>query len=488
MPFRFYLFILTIALLCQSYTATALQAVVNKSFFYQQAANGSGLTPYLDLYWQIDPHSLLFYKEDSVFKCRIETLIEISDRNGIAATDHYVLETKPTASAAAALNQTIIELKRIPLIAGDYKITLTLHDLANPTADVFKDSIIIESPFNTPTLSGVQLIDTAVAASNIAPNPFLRNGQLQFPMCAAFMDENRKKIQYYAEAYTDAAFAGMIISKVFISRKAMETPINKLEHTDTLAESTIHPIAGSLSLRSLSSGNYYLNILLQDSMGKHLSQRSIFFQMINTHPEAIKITDADTGLGLPKFVDLSKIFVSKYTKPQVRAILKMLLPIASPQEKRNINEFIAKPDDMYSRYFIYNFWLQRNRLNPEEDWKKYTDRVKQANKLFGSSLLPGYETDRGIIYLKYGEPTDRIIVTNESGALPYEVWQYNVMEHQTNGIFLFASTGVIMNDYKLLHTTVNGELHNRRWRTTLYANGTGDALTNSRAEQLIGNR
>jgi len=223
-------------------------------------------------------------------------------------------------------------------------------------------------------------------------------------------------------------------------------------------------------------------------MNKHLSQRAVFFQMINAHPDVVKANEADTGFALPKFVDLSKIFVSKYTKPQIRAILKMLLPIANPQEKRNINEFIGKPDDMYSRYFIYNFWLQRNKLNPEEDWKKYAERVKQANKLFGSSLLPGYETDRGIIYLKYGEPTDRIIVTSESGALPYEVWQYNVMEHQTNGIFLFANTGVVMNDFKLLHTTVNGELRNRSWRNILYNNGTGNILTNSRAEQIIGNR
>lgn len=488
MPFRFCFFIFTISILCQSLTAKALQAVVNKTFFYSRAANGTGITPYLDLYWQIDPRSLLFYKEDSLFKSRIETLIEISDHNGIAATDHYVLETKPAASVAEALNQKIIELKRIPLIAGDYKISLTLHDLAGATADVFKDSITIEFPAAMPILSGLQLIDTMITVSSATQNIFMRNNRLQFPLCAAFLDENRKEIKYYAEAYTDKSFSGTLISKVFISKKQMEPAMYKLMDTDTLTDGTTRPISGSLSLRNLSSGNYNLNIVLEDEKGKRFSQRSVFFQMINPHPEIVKTTVADTGNNLPKFVDLSKIFISKYTKPQVRAILKMLLPIAAPQEKRTINEFIARPDDMYSRYFIYNFWLQRNKLNPEEEWKKYAERVKQTNKLFGSSLLPGYETDRGIIYLKYGEPTDRIIVENEAGALPYEVWQYNVMEHQTNGIFLFVRNGVIMNDYRILHTTVNGEIRNLRWRSTLYTNGTGDPLTNSRAEQLIGNR
>lgn len=46
----------------------------------------------------------------------------------------------------------------------------------------------------------------------------------------------------------------------------------------------------------------------------------------------------------------------------------------------------------------------------------------------------------------------------------------------------------MINDYRLLHSNVAGELQNNQWRTLLYVNnGTGD-YSNSRAEQYINNR
>jgi hypothetical protein len=132
--------------------------------------------------------------------------------------------------------------------------------------------------------------------------------------------------------------------------------------------------------------------------------------------------------------------------------------------------------------------VTRNKLKPEEAWSEYAEKVKQANKLFGSSMLNGYENDRGMIYLKYGEPTERIRVENESGALPYEVWQYNSLDNATNAVFLFYRPGFVANDYRLLHSTVTGETKNMRWRETLYQGGVSGDANNSKAEQFLGNR
>jgi GWxTD domain-containing protein len=145
---------------------------------------------------------------------------------------------------------------------------------------------------------------------------------------------------------------------------------------------------------------------------------------------------------------------------------------------------------MYSRYFIYNFWLSRDKENPEKRWKEYAEQVKQANKLFGSSMLPAYETERGRIFLKYGRPSDRIVVENEQGALPYEIWQYNTLSTTGDAMFLFYRPGLIANDYKLLHSTLSTEVVNRAWRSYLYTGGSqaSDGSRNSRAEQYFQNR
>ena len=186
-------------------------------------------------------------------------------------------------------------------------------------------------------------------------------------------------------------------------------------------------------------------------------------------------------------IDLRRSFIGKYDAAQLRAILKMLSPIASPNERMTIEEFLRKPNESYQRYFIYNFWASRNQLNPGEAWEEYAEKVRFVNRNFGSSALPGYETDRGLVYLKYGPPTERIVVNNEEGARPYEIWQYNVLPQQGNGMFLFYRPGFITNDYKILHTNINGEIRNRAWRMSLYTNGVSLRPDNSRAEQYFGN-
>ena len=82
----------------------------------------------------------------------------------------------------------------------------------------------------------------------------------------------------------------------------------------------------------------------------------------------------------------------------------------------------------------------------------------------------------------------RVIMEAEEGALPYEVWQYFTVKTQgQDGVFLFYRPGNMVNDYKLLHTTVTTEVKNLNWRLTLYPNGkTG--MRESQAELYLRNR
>ncbi len=233
---------------------------------------------------------------------------------------------------------------------------------------------------------------------------------------------------------------------------------------------------------------------MTDGDDKVLASKNLFFQVVNEKPVAYKVekdTTKSTTTGdtksQPTYVNLNKTYLSKYTPEQIRAILKMLIPIANPTERNNINEFLKRPDDMYSRYFIYNFWLSRGNINAEDEWKTYAEQVKKVNKLFGTAMVRGYESDRGMMYLKYGEPTERVRVENEEGAHPYEVWQYNTLLGQANVLFLFFRPGFVGSDYRLLTSTATGEIVNKNWRRDLYTVGRSTS-NNSRAEQYFLNR
>src|SRR6185295_19538701 len=104
------------------------------------------------------------------------------------------------------------------------------------------------------------------------------------------------------------------------------------------------------------------------------------------------------------YLDLRATFVSRFEMPQLRAILKMLLPAAEPAEESAIKGFLDRPDELYMRYFIYNHFSNINKGDPAKAWKQFSDVVREVNRLYKSGSTMGYETDRGIIHLRYGAP------------------------------------------------------------------------------------
>lgn len=484
-------FLLLIGLM-SAQCAVALEAQVMRNIFYAPAASGT-LQPYLEAYWQINPQTILFDKQNDSWQAKIRTDIVVSNSSGVINEEHYILETKPVMEGSLTLTQTIIDLRRYTIKPGLVHLEVKFSDgIKKGNEFVYKDSFMVDEPGKKPMISGIQLVDTTFPSN--AENVFQRNNQIQIPLCTNFIDDSRKAIKYYFELYnTDIGTANQepITCKTYISRKQLDLPYYQLEKIDTVKRSLLQFIHASFSTTTLKSGNYYLNVVLENKTGERLATRSLPFQVMNTKPEMVTQAEPDTATTRDEsltYLDLNKTYIGKYTPSQVRAILKMLAPIADPNERISINGFLKKPDDTYSRYFIYNFWLKRNATNAEQAWKEYAEKVKKVNKLFGSSMLPGYENDRGIIYLKYGEPTQRLVVENENGAYPYEVWQYNSLPNATDALFLFYRTGLMNNDFRLLTSTVNGEVRNRSWRTNLYITGAAMDPTNSKAEQYLGNR
>ena len=477
----------------------AVQAVVSATVFCMPDAGGSGWTPYVEVCWEIDPMTLHYRKDSAgMLRAEVRTDVEIYDDKGIVAEDHYLLHTRPSLPEAAA-GQQILELKRLPVPGGKLRLVLRLMEQQFPeTAFTHEAQISVPLP-DSIRYSDIQLVDTLYPAPEGTLTEdvriFLRNGYIQLPFPGNFLDDHRKIIRFYAELYRADGlepFAYPLTQELNVSRREDGGTILHLQRTDTLQPAPVIPVNGQFDLSTLASGNYFLNVRLYDRDHRELTGQRFFFQLVNKNPvsrEQKKEETADTTEPGVTFLDMSTTFTAKYTLPQIKAILEMLLPIAEEWDRRAIENFLKKPDEMYMRYFIYNYFQKINGKEPEKAWKEYADKVREVNRMFGSGTTPGYKTDRGYIYLRYGKPDDRVIVRNEPGALPYEIWQYYSTRRQsTEGIFLFYQPGASVQDFRLLHSTVNGELRNSQWRRSLYIKGDDNANLNSRAEQYIRNR
>lgn len=93
----------------------------------------------------------------------------------------------------------------------------------------------------------------------------------------------------------------------------------------------------------------------------------------------------------------------------------------------------------------------------------YLKRIELANEKFGG-MRSGWKTDRGRVYLLYGEPDDieRMPSTNVTQA--YQIWHYEKIQGGVE--FIFADLRGF-NRYDLLHSTARGERRNNNWRNML---------------------
>ncbi|MCD6012558.1 MAG: hypothetical protein K0Q79_2420 [Flavipsychrobacter sp.] len=480
----------------------AIDAVVAHTLFYN--AKDGKLSPAFNIYWQINPNTL-HYSTNSEKKiaANIKTDITFSNEAGIIKHDQYILQTVPRASIDEIMQYSIIELRSYDLPAGAIKISMVLTDLADSiNRFTFRDSIKIAPPSGTVSYSGIEFLDTMYESG--IQNKFSRNGRQLIPFCANFFDDDIKRLRYYAELYGTDKVANTdypLVQTAAISRNEREGSYGDLLKVDTFRSPVTFSAAhGSFDLAPLPSGNYFLRIALQNNANEVIASSALFFQRLNKHPyipppdTTKKNIITDTGIQDVKVLNLNKTFVAKYDLAQVKAILKMLLPVSDKNAKQSINGFLKKPDEVYMRYFIYNYFAAINTKDPGKAWKEFAAKIAEVNKKFNTHNTPGYETERGFIYLRYGPPTDIITVENEQGSRPYEIWQYNVITEQNNraradAVFLFYKPDEILDDYRLLHSNVTGEVQNAQWRFVIRA---GTLQTNqigeTRAEQYIGNK
>jgi GWxTD domain-containing protein len=126
------------------------------------------------------------------------------------------------------------------------------------------------------------------------------------------------------------------------------------------------------------------------------------------------------------------------------------------------------------RRFLREFWRKRDPTpqTPENDQQvAFYRRIAEANRRFrqgGTAQIPGWRTDRGRIFILYGEPDDVLKEPSNGTSYPWEYWKY------TKGrllYYLFLDR-TRLGGYQLIYTSDRREQSFPDWQTYL----TQDAL------------
>lgn len=95
-----------------------------------------------------------------------------------------------------------------------------------------------------------------------------------------------------------------------------------------------------------------------------------------------------------------------------------------------VHGFLALRSDAEAEAFIEQFWKKRAGAS-DSPWPTnrpraiFTERAREADRMYTEGLRRGRTTDRGTIYILYGEPEEVTYQTPENrNRPPVEVWSY----------------------------------------------------------------
>ncbi len=410
---------------------------------------------YVEFYYSFNQESLTVVNTDSADYIYGILHISITD----SATGEFVVNNNwlvpNIIRDTSDFNKSLIGAIGFVIGEGVYYCKLSGADAQDSLKTKTIDGYISVNPYLklSTSMSDLQLASNIIPQSTNESSIFYKNTYEVTPMPTAIFGENLPVLFYYTELYNLSDESGSdslrLDQLVFNSREQLI--INKSKQIGRKVDSRVE--VGSVHAYKLPTDTYTLVCTLIDSIAGHGVSSSKKFFVYNP----------------------GVVYVDTFTS-QTSSVLSTAFGVMSEEELDDLYskaKYIALQSEMDQydlltnlegkREFIFNFWEARSNdplVSENYSYLAYLERVKESNAKYGAMGKKGWKTDRGRVYIMYGEPNEIERYPNEPQTRPYEKWNYNDIEGGVQ--FIFGDiTG--FSDYQLIHSTKRGELRDEYW-------------------------
>jgi GWxTD domain-containing protein len=434
-----------------------------KSYLSTTTYCAPGMSPYVENAIAFDCRSAVYKQfEPGKFKSTIEVQTIFRQGDKICNYSKIALDS-PVVSDTTNLDGAFIDQQRFSLSNGEYEMEISVTDMnSGETLPTAKVTVEVAFPDDTPAISDILLFDSYTKAAK--PSTCTKSGYDFLPRVYPFYGAKEDKLNFYVELYnSDKLYdEGKFLVNYYIETVESSNRMQNYSYNKRFDVKKVDVLLNTIDIKDLPSGNYYLVVEMHDRSNALICSKSWFFQRSN--PSVTYDMSDLAG------VNISNTFVSNITEiDTLRKYIRYLEPICTEIE-RDYSVNLVKTDDVKTmQQFLFNFWSARSPMNPQKGFDEYLAAVRRVNMSFKTSSFPGYRTDRGYVFLKYGQPDKIMESPNEPGAYPYEIWHYYTLANQRNKRFVFMSKDTAANDYQLIHSDVVGEVNNPRWQLEIYS-------------------
>lgn len=419
-----------------------------KQFYAPEAGN------YIELHFQYVGYTVSFVPQGMNLIGEVAVIIDVQQDGKSVANDAYRLSTPIMVDSIV---DDFYDIKRFALNPGTYQCNLELLDLNSKNPSVKTNfEFVVEDFSDALSISDVLVAESATKSGEFTT--FSKSGYDIIPRISTFYPTELNTLPVYFEVYN----SNVLEDSLFSVRMQLINAENSLvipEYTVITKHSAapVVPIFKTVNIPNLPTGKYSLNITVFDKKSNELSTQSYEFERAN---------DADTIVNYAELV-LDPAFQKSITDDSVGFYLASIIPISGHVQVKSILRELKSKDKERQRRMIQAIWKQIDPVNTFEAWMKYKEQIHFVQANFKNNFQPGFETDRGRVYLQYGAPNRTIQREVSASELPYEIWEYNKIGVYSNKKFIFYNPDLINNNYVLLHSDMVGELKNPRWQYEL---------------------
>ncbi len=354
-----------------------------------------------EVYYQIYNYFLTFDKKDGNYFANYEFVVTVRDnKDNFLKDDKNIRQIKlddlkrTTSLTEFRTNQATFILEQ-----GKYKIQLLLRD--KNTRKVYTDEFDVKLEKyhqKSPKFSDIEFAQAVGSVENQS-SPFLKGDLNIIPSVSriygGFGEDN--KLLFYVEIYPGEKISEEVVMITLLRHQVY----GKMAYRDSVYITLEEPCTMQLrniSIDELRPGNYDLELELRNKKFKKLDKKTVSFN--------IKMTP------------------EMFIKYDYENVLKQLDIIAEDDEVDKMKDI----KDLKARVIAFKtFWEKRDPTpgsKYNETKAEFYRRIRYATNNFSYLRNNGWSSDRGRIYILYGEPDqldDYPISPNRS---PYQEWHY----------------------------------------------------------------
>ena len=330
---------------------------------------------------------------------------------------------------------------------------------------------IVRSPMYLPVLKQDSFLFSGIEfASNLAEsadknNIFEKVGYIVTPNPSRIFGGEYNTLYYYTELYTPISKinANDSLSVTMRILDANQLQIVKKNQMMPIT-SKILPVLSSFEIDGLPTDSYSLEVSAQYG-GTTVARiiKSFYYE------NSMKITEEETSGQEKKVLDEELLYQSSDINKMADLELNEKIEQANyavNDETRKSFKKITLSEEKKKAFF--SFWRKQDEPGamPLSSYRRYFQRVEEANKKFSYQKTPGWKSDRGRVYVTYGPPNFTNAELFNTEAKPYITWEYASLNMRvTSGskaqfVFLDRLGG---GNFYLVHSNVIGEVQEPDW-------------------------